>query len=52
MARPQPRYEESYVKRGISAILLGAPGSGKGTQVSLMALSLPAHTMISDCATN
>jgi adenylate kinase family enzyme len=34
MARPQPRYEPESNRRGINAILLGAPGSGKGTQVS------------------
>lgn len=41
MAQPQPKYQQGDVRRGINAILLGAPGSGKGTQVSIR--KLPAH---------
>lgn len=34
MAQPRPNYKYDQVARsGINAILLGAPGSGKGTQV-------------------
>lgn len=35
MAQPRPKYNYDQINRtGINAILLGAPGSGKGTQVS------------------
>lgn len=35
MAQPRPNYQyEESNRTGINAILLGAPGSGKGTQVS------------------
>lgn len=34
MAQPRPKYDYDQSNRtGINAILLGAPGSGKGTQV-------------------
>lgn len=34
MAQPRPNYAYDQINRtGINAILLGAPGSGKGTQV-------------------
>jgi len=35
MARPQPQYAPESNRIGINAILLGAPGSGKGTQVNI-----------------
>ena len=36
MAQPRPKYDYDQSNRaGINAILLGAPGSGKGTQVCL-----------------
>lgn len=33
----EPHFNTQYRRTGINAILLGAPGSGKGTQVSYRA---------------
>lgn len=42
MAQPQAKHQQHGTRdHGINAVLLGAPGSGKGTQVSLK--TLPAH---------
>ena len=49
MAQPQAKHQHhGAINRGINAILLGAPGSGKGTQViaSSPVKSLPAHKVL------
>lgn len=33
-----PQYGEDYKPHGIRAVLLGPPGSGKGTQVNIFAI--------------
>lgn len=57
MAQPRPNYKYDQVTRsGINAILLGAPGSGKGTQVWTLILNFNTYTHLlsswHDCATN
>ena len=53
MAQPRPNYKYDQVTRsGINAILLGAPGSGKGTQVWTLIFNTHSLSSWHDCATN